>query len=338
MSILVTGGAGYIGTHTAIELLNAGHDVVIADNFYNSSPKALEKVKEISGKDFRFYQCDVTKKEDIEKVFSENPQIDCVIHFAAYKAVGESVEKPLDYYQNNLGSALSVLQSMKKHGVKNFVFSSSATVYGDPVCMPVTEDFPLSATNPYGWTKLMQEQILQDLCKVDKDMNVAILRYFNPVGAHPSGLIGEDPNGIPNNLLPYISQVAIGKLPYLRVFGDDYSTQDGTGVRDYIHVVDLALGHVAAVKKLCTNPGVLVYNLGTGKGNSVLEVLHAFEKASGKKLEYKVSPRRAGDIAENWSDTRKAEKELAWKARFNIDDMCRDAWNWQSKNPNGFKD
>lgn len=338
MSILVTGGAGYIGTHTVIELLEAGHKVVVADNFYNSSLKALDRVREISGKDFTFYQCDVTVKEEIEKVFCENADIDCVIHFAAYKAVGESVEKPLDYYQNNLGSALSVLQAMKKFGVKSFVFSSSATVYGDPIAMPVTEEFALSATNPYGWTKLMQEQMLADICKADGDMNVAILRYFNPVGAHKSGLIGEDPNGIPNNLMPYIAQVAIGKLPYLRVFGDDYATQDGTGVRDYIHVVDLAKGHVAAVKKLYTKPGLVVYNLGTGKGNSVLEMLKAFEKASGKTLEYKVFPRRAGDIAENWADTKKAQTELSWSATFDIDDMCTDSWNWQSNNPNGFKE
>ncbi|MEG0090519.1 MAG: UDP-glucose 4-epimerase GalE [Oscillospiraceae bacterium] len=338
MSILVTGGAGYIGTHTVLELLAAGMEVVIADNFYNSSPKALDRVREISGKDFRFYQCDVTRKDSVDNIFFENPDIDCVIHFAAYKAVGESVAKPLDYYQNNLGSALAVLQGMKKFGVKNFVFSSSATVYGDPTSMPVTEDFPLSATNPYGWTKLMQEQILRDFSAADKDMNVAILRYFNPVGAHPSGLIGEDPNGIPNNLTPYISQVAIGKLPYLRVFGDDYNTPDGTGVRDYIHVVDLALGHVAAVKKLYTKPGLVVYNLGTGKGNSVLEMLSAFEKACGKKLEYKVFDRRPGDIAENWADPKKAKEELGWTATLTIEDMCRDSWNWQSKNPNGFKD
>lgn len=337
MSILVTGGAGYIGSHTVVELLAAGYDVVVADNFYNSCPQAVERVKEISGKDFRFIECDVADQNAVKNLFDQNSDIDCVIHFAGYKAVGESVEKPIEYYQNNIGSALTVLKEMKNHGVKNFVFSSSATVYGDPASMPIREDFPLSATNPYGWTKLMQEQMLKDIAFSDKDMNIAILRYFNPVGAHKSGLIGEDPNGIPNNLTPYISQVAIGRLPYLRVFGDDYSTPDGTGVRDYIHVVDLALGHVAAVKKLSEKPGLVIYNLGTGKGNSVLEVLHAYEKACGKTLDYKVMPRRPGDIAENWADTSKAEKELGWRARYDIDDMCRDAWNWQSKNPNGFK-
>ena len=339
MSILVTGGAGYIGSHTVIELSKAGFEVVIADNFYNSSPEVLKRLKTITGKDFKFFNCDVCDKNAVEELFVQNPDVEAVIHFAAYKAVGESVEKPLDYYENNIGGAVCVLQAMQRHGVKNFVFSSSATVYGDPVSVPSFEDFPSgSATNPYGWTKVMQEQILRDLCYANKDFNVAILRYFNPIGAHESGLIGEDPNGIPNNLLPYVAQTAIGKHPYIRVYGDDYNTPDGTGVRDYIHVVDLALGHVAAVKKLFTNPGVVTYNLGTGRGFSVLEIIHAYEKACGKKLEYKILPRRAGDIASNYAGTDKALKELGWQAKYTIEDMCRDSWNWQSKNPNGYKE
>ena len=338
MSILVTGGAGYIGTHTMAELLNAGFDVVAVDNFSNSSSKSLERVRELTGKDFKFYELDITISENVDKVLSENPSIDSVIHFAAYKAVVESVEKPLDYYENNIGGSLTVLQSMKKHGVKNFVFSSSATVYGDPATVPAKEHFPLTATNPYAWTKLMQEQILADTQASDKEMNIAILRYFNPVGAHKSGLLGEDPNGIPNNLMPYIAQVAIGKLPFLNVFGDDYETPDGTGVRDYLHVVDLALGHVAAVRKLLTKPGLVIYNLGTGAGYSVLDMLKSFEKACEKKLEYKISPRRDGDIGANWADTSKAKLELNWQAEYSIVDMCEDTWNWQSKNPNGYKE
>ncbi|MEG1782040.1 MAG: UDP-glucose 4-epimerase GalE [Oscillospiraceae bacterium] len=339
MSILVTGGAGYIGSHTVVELSKAGYDVVIADNFYNSSPEVLRRLKIITGKDFPFFLCDVCDKSAVEKVFVQNPDITAVIHFAAYKAVGESVEKPLDYYENNIGGALNVLQAMKKYGVKNFVFSSSATVYGDPVSVPSYEDFPaVSATSPYGWTKVMQEQILRDACYADKDFNVAILRYFNPIGAHESGLIGEDPNGIPNNLLPYVAQTAIGKHPFIRVYGDDYETPDGTGVRDYIHVVDLALGHVAAVKKLFTNPGVVTYNLGTGRGYSVLEIIHAYEKACKKNLKYEILPRRAGDIASNYAATDKAFNELGWKAKYTIEDMCRDSWNWQSKNPSGYKE
>ena len=276
MAILVTGGAGYIGSHTVVELLAGGYDVIIADNFYNSSPKVLDRLKTITGVDVPFVECDVCDKVQVEELFASHPEIDAVIHFAAYKAVGESVEKPLDYYENNIGGAMTILQAMKRHNVKNFVFSSSATVYGDPETVPCTEESPANgATNPYGWTKVMQEQILRDLCHSDKDMNVAILRYFNPIGAHPSGLIGEDPNGIPNNLLPYIAQAAIGKYPSVRVFGTDYPTPDGTGVRDYIHVVDLAKGHVAAVKKLFTKSGLVTYNLGTGNGYSVLQVIKA---------------------------------------------------------------
>ena len=339
MAILVTGGAGYIGSHTVVELLAGGYDVIIADNFYNSSPKVLDRLKTITGVDVPFVECDVCDKVQVEELFASHPEIDAVIHFAAYKAVGESVEKPLDYYENNIGGAMTILQAMKRHNVKNFVFSSSATVYGDPETVPCTEESPAnSATNPYGWTKVMQEQILRDLCHSDKDMNVAILRYFNPIGAHPSGLIGEDPNGIPNNLLPYIAQAAIGKYPSVRVFGTDYPTPDGTGVRDYIHVVDLAKGHVAAVKKLFTKSGLVTYNLGTGNGYSVLQVIKAYEKAIGRELEKNYLPRRAGDIAENYADPRKAKEELGWEAEYTIDDMCAHSWNWQSNNPNGYKE
>ena len=339
MAILVTGGAGYIGSHTVVELLAGGYDVIIADNFYNSSPKVLDRLKTITGVDVPFVECDVCDKVQVEELFASHPEIDAVIHFAAYKAVGESVEKPLDYYENNIGGAMTILQAMKRHNVKNFVFSSSATVYGDPETVPCTEESPANgATNPYGWTKVMQEQILRDLCHSDKDMNVAILRYFNPIGAHPSGLIGEDPNGIPNNLLPYIAQAAIGKYPSVRVFGTDYPTPDGTGVRDYIHVVDLAKGLVAAVKKLFTKSGLVTYNLGTGNGYSVLQVIKAYEKAIGRELEKNYLPRRAGDIAENYADPRKAKEELGWEAEYTIDDMCAHSWNWQSNNPNGYKE
>lgn len=339
MAILVTGGAGYIGSHTVVELVSAGYEVVIADNFYNSSPKVLDRLKTITGKDIPFFECNVCNKAQVEQLFTAYPEIDAVIHFAAYKAVGESVEKPLDYYENNIGGAMTVLQAMKRHGVKNFVFSSSATVYGDPETVPCDENAPANgATNPYGWTKVMQEQILRDLCYSDRNMNVAILRYFNPIGAHPSGLIGEDPNGIPNNLLPYIAQAAIGKYPSVRVFGTDYPTPDGTGIRDYIHVVDLAKGHVAAVKKLFTKCGLVTYNLGTGKGYSVLQVIEAFEKAIGRKLERNILPRRAGDIAENYANPAKAKEELDWQAEYTIEDMCAHSWNWQSKNPNGYKE
>ena len=338
MAILVSGGAGYIGSHTCVELLAAGYDIVVADNFYNSCPKAVERVKQISGKDFRFYEADMTKAEDVEKVFAENPDIDSVIHFAAYKAVGESVAKPLEYYTDNLTSTLVVLAAMRKHGVHNFVFSSSATVYGDPASVPINESFPVGgATNPYGATKVMNEQILTDCCKADPELNVALLRYFNPIGAHKSGLIGEDPNGIPNNLMPYIAKVAVGKLEKVHVFGNDYPTPDGTGVRDYIHVVDLARGHVCAIRKLETNCGLFICNLGTGKGYSVLDVIHAFSKACGKEIPYVIDPRRPGDIAECYADPTKAKKELGWVAEYGIDEMCADSWNWQKKNPDGYK-
>ena len=339
MSILVTGGAGYIGSHTVVKLVENGYDVIITDNFYNSSPKVLDRLKTITNKDIPFIERDVCDRDRVEEIFASNPDIDRVIHFAAYKAVGESVEKPLEYYSNNLGGAMTVLKAMKKHGVKNFVFSSSATVYGDPVKLPSDEDCPAgSATNPYGWTKVMNEQILTDMAKADPDMNIAILRYFNPIGAHPSGLIGEDPDGIPNNLVPYVARAALGIYPSVRVYGTDYPTPDGTGVRDYIHVMDLASGHVAAVKKLYSGCGLVIYNLGTGKGYSVLEVVKAFEKACKKKLELNILPRRPGDIATNYADPGKAERELGWKAVYNLDDMCAHAWNWQLNNPKGFKE
>ena len=338
MAILVSGGAGYIGSHTCVELLAAGYDIVVADNFYNSCPKAVERVKQISGKDFRFYEADMTKAEDVEKVFAENPDIDSVIHFAAYKAVGESVAKPLEYYTDNLTSTLVLLAAMRKHGVHNFVFSSSATVYGDPASVPINESFPVGgATNPYGATKVMNEQILTDCCKADPELNVALLRYFNPIGAHKSGLIGEDPNGIPNNLMPYIAKVAVGKLEKVHVFGNDYPTPDGTGVRDYIHVVDLARGHVCAIRKLETGCGLFICNLGTGKGYSVLDVIHAFSKACGKEIPYVIDPRRPGDIAECYADPTKAKNELGWVAEYGIEEMCADSWNWQKKNPDGYK-
>ena len=337
MAILVSGGAGYIGSHTCVELLAAGYDIVVADNFYNSCPKAVERVKQISGKDFRFYEADMTKAEDVEKVFAENPDIDSVIHFAAYKAVGESVAKPLEYYTDNLTSTLVVLAAMRKHGVHNFVFSSSATVYGDPASVPINESFPVGgATNPYGATKVMNEQILTDCCKADPELNVALLRYFNPIGAHKSGLIGEDPNGIPNNLVPYIAKVAVGKLEKVHVFGNDYPTPDGTGVRDYIHVVDLARGHVCAIRKLETGCGLFICNLGTGKGYSVLDVIHAFSKACGKEIPYVIDPRRPGDIAECYADPTKAKNELGWVAEYGIEEMCADSWNWQKNNPDGY--
>ncbi len=340
MSILVSGGAGYIGSHTCVELLAAGYDIVVADNYYNSCPEALRRVREISGKDFRFVEADMANPADVEKVFSENPDIEAVIHFAAYKAVGESVAKPLEYYTNNLTSTLVVLDAMRRHGVHNFVFSSSATVYGDPATVPITEDFPVGGdrtTNPYGTSKAMNEQILTDCCKADPELNVALLRYFNPIGAHKSGKIGEDPNGIPNNLVPYIAKVAVGKLEKVHVFGNDYPTPDGTGVRDYIHVVDLARGHVAAIKKLATKPGLFICNLGTGHGYSVLDVIKAYSKACGKELPYVIDPRRPGDIAECYADPAKAKNELGWEAEYGIDDMCADSWKWQSQNPDGYK-
>ncbi len=337
MAILVSGGAGYIGSHTCVELLNAGFDIVVADNYYNSCPAALERVKQITGKDFRFYEADMTKREDVEQIFRECGDITAVIQFAAYKAVGESTKKPIEYYSNNLGCTLNILDVMRNYNCKNFLFSSSATVYGDPATVPITEDFPVGGTtNPYGTTKAFTERILMDCCAADPQLNVALLRYFNPIGAHPSGLIGEDPNGIPNNLVPYIAKVAVGKLEKLHVFGDDYPTPDGTGVRDYIHVVDLACGHVKALQKLMEAPGLVVYNLGTGNGYSVLQVLHAFEKACGKQLPYVIDPRRPGDIAACWADPKKAREELGWQAQYGIEQMCLDTWNWQSKNPDGY--
>ena len=336
MKVLVNGGAGYIGSHTVVELLDKGNEVVVVDNFSNSKPIVLDRIRKITGKDFKFYEIDTTNEKSLEVVFKEN-NIDSVIHFASYKAVGESVEKPLNYYTNNLVSALSVLNLMKKYNVKNFVFSSSATVYGNPHTCPITEDFPLSTTNPYGSTKLMIEDILRDISKADSTFNIAILRYFNPVGAHSSGIIGEDPNGIPNNLMPYITKVAVGKLKELSVFGNDYDTHDGTGVRDYIHVVDLAKGHIKALDKLSTNCGLVTYNLGTGKGYSVLDVINAFSKASGESIAYKFTDKRAGDVSMCYADPTKANNELGWKAEFDIDRMCEDSLRWQYNNPNGYE-
>lgn len=336
MVILVTGGTGYIGSHTCVELLNAGYEVVVMDNLCNSSEEALEAVEEITGKKLKFYETDMLDKDGLEEIFQKE-SIDAVIHFAGLKAVGESVEKPLEYYYNNLSGTLTLCDAMRRHGVKDMVFSSSATVYGDPAFVPITEECPKGQiTNPYGQTKGMLEQILTDIHVSDPQWNVVLLRYFNPIGAHPSGKIGEDPKGIPNNLLPYIAQVAVGKLEKLGVFGDDYDTPDGTGVRDYIHVTDLALGHVKAIEKLKDKEGVSVYNLGTGKGYSVLEVLHAFEKACKKTLPYEIKPRRAGDIAVCYADASKAQRELGWSAARGIEEMCADSWRWQSNNPNGF--
>ena len=338
MSILVSGGAGYIGSHTCVELLNAGYDIVVADNYYNSCPEALARVKKIAGKDFRFVEADMTDKAAVEKIFAENEDIDCVIQFAAYKAVGESVSKPIEYYSNNLACTLNILDVMRRHNCHNIIFSSSATVYGDPASVPIREDFPVGGTtNPYGTTKVFTERILTDCCKADPELNVALLRYFNPIGAHPSGLIGEDPNGIPNNLVPYIAKVAVGKLEKVHVFGNDYPTPDGTGVRDYIHVVDLARGHVAAIKKLEQKPGLFICNLGTGHGYSVLDVINAFSKACGKEIPYVIDPRRPGDIAECWCDPSKAKRELGWEAQYGIEEMCAHSWNWQSHNPDGYK-
>lgn len=338
MSILVSGGAGYIGSHTCIELMKAGYEILVADNLYNSCEEALHRVEQISGKPVPFVNIDLCDKPAVDKLFADHPEIDAVIHFAAYKAVGESVAKPLEYYSNNLISALNVLGAMKKYGVKNFVFSSSATVYGDPASVPIREDFPVGATtNPYGATKVMNENMLKDICKADPTMNVALLRYFNPIGAHESGLIGEDPNGIPNNLVPYIAKVAVGKLKEVHVFGNDYPTPDGTGVRDYIHVVDLARGHVAALKKLATNCGLFICNLGTGHGYSVLDVIKAYSKACGKELPYVIDPRRPGDISECYADPTKAREELGWEAEYGIDEMCASSYKWQSMNPNGYK-
>lgn len=338
MRILVTGGAGYIGSHTCVELLNEGHEVVVVDNLYNASEKALERVQKITGRSLTFYKADIRDKQAMNDIF-DREAIDAVIHFAGLKAVGESVVKPIEYYENNITGTLNLCDAMRNHGVKNIIFSSSATVYGDPAEIPITENCPKGTpTNPYGWTKWMLEQILTDLHTADPQWNVILLRYFNPIGAHKSGLIGEDPKGIPNNLLPYVAQVAIGKLPCLGVFGDDYETPDGTGVRDYIHVVDLAVGHVKALKKFNDTPDVRVYNLGTGNGYSVLQVVHAFEKACGHPINYEIKPRRAGDIDACYADSAKAKDELDWQAQYNIDDMCADSWHWQTNNPNGYNE
>lgn len=335
MNILVTGGAGFIGSHTVVELLNDGKNVIVVDNLSNSKKEALDRIEDITGKTITFYKTDLLDKNGLDEIFSKH-EIDSVVHFAGFKAVGESVAKPLSYYHNNITGTIYLCEIMRKHGVKDIVFSSSSTVYGDPEEVPVKEDFPLSATNPYGRTKLFIEEILRDLHVADEGWNVALLRYFNPVGAHPSGRIGEDPNDIPNNLMPYITQVAVGKLEKLSVFGDDYPTEDGTGVRDYIHVVDLARGHLKALKKLLDNPGVVTYNLGTGTGYSVLDVVKAFEKASGREIPYQITDRRPGDIAINYADPSKAEKELGWKAQHDLVDMCKDSWRWQEQNPDGY--
>jgi len=338
MSILVTGGAGYIGSHTCVELVQAGYDIIVADNLCNSSEEAIRRVEKIVGKKIPFVKAELCDAAQVEALFARNPGIDAVIHFAGLKAVGESVSKPLEYYSNNLVSTLYLLQSMGRHGVKNFVFSSSATVYGDPASVPIREDFPTGGTtNPYGTSKLFQERILSDCCAADPSLNVVLLRYFNPIGAHESGLIGEDPNGIPNNLVPYIAKVAVGQLEKVHVYGNDYPTPDGTGVRDYIHVVDLAKGHVAALKKLDTRCGLFICNLGTGKGYSVLDVLHAYEKACGHELPYVIDPRRPGDIAQCYADPAKARDGLGWEAQLGIEEMCASSWKWQSMNPNGYK-
>ena len=336
MNVLVTGAARYIGSHTCVQLLNAGYDIVALDNLDNSCEESLNRVKKITGKRFDFYEVDLLDYEATDKVFDEN-KFDAVIHFAGLKAVGESCRIPLRYYHNNITGTLNLLDIMNKHNCKKIVFSSSATVYGDPHTVPIKEDFPLSCTNPYGQTKLDIEYILKDLSKSDPEWGVVLLRYFNPVGAHESGLIGEDPSGIPNNLMPYISQVAVGKLECLSVFGNDYDTKDGTGVRDYIHVVDLADGHLKALEKIKNTDGVLIYNLGTGTGYSVLEMVKAFSKACGKDVKYKIADRRPGDIASCYADPSKAREELGFVATHNLDDMCRDTWNWQQKNPNGYK-
>lgn len=335
MNVLVTGGAGYIGSHTMVELLNAGHDVVCIDNFMNSKMEAVFRVEKITGKKVKFYQGDIRDREILDKIFTEN-KIHSVINFAGLKAVGESCAKPLEYYENNIEGLLQLVFAMRDHDVKNLVFSSSATVYGKPKSVPIKEDFPLSTSNPYGSTKLFIEYILKDLFASDNSFNIAILRYFNPIGAHESGLIGEDPKGIPNNLFPYITQVAVGKRAELGVFGNDYNTHDGTGVRDYVHVVDLAKGHVLAVNKLVENPGLIIVNLGTGKGYSVLDMVKAFEEANGVKIPYSIKPRRPGDIDECYADTSLANEVLGFKAEKTLFDMCKDGYNWQIKNPNGY--
>lgn len=337
MNVLLAGGAGYIGTHTCVELINAGHDVVIADNYSNSCPMAVQRVEEITGRKIPLYEADVCDSAEVDKIFSEN-KIDAVIHFAGLKAVGESCAKPVEYYRNNIDSTLTLLEAMKKHKVNNFIFSSSATVYGTPKVVPLVETMPTgSPTNPYGWTKLMMEQILSDTAKANPEMSIVLLRYFNPIGAHESGRIGEDPNGIPNNLMPYITQVAAGRLARLGVFGNDYPTHDGTGVRDYIHVVDLAKGHVKALEYSADHKGTEIFNLGTGTGYSVLDIVNAFIKVNNIDIPYDIKPRRPGDIAECYADASKAENVLGWKAEKNLEDMCRDSWNWQSQNVNGYK-
>ena len=338
MKILVTGGAGYIGSHTCVELLNNGYEVVVMDNLYNASEKAVERVQQITGKTLKFYNADMLDQPAMDQIFeAEKP--DAVIHFAGYKAVGESVVKPIEYYHNNMTGTLLLCDTMRKHGCKNIIFSSSATVYGDPLQIPISEECPKqNPTNPYGQTKTMLEQVLMDIHRADPEWNVTLLRYFNPIGAHKSGLIGEDPKGIPNNLLPYVAQVAIGKLKCVGVFGNDYDTPDGTGVRDYIHVVDLARGHVKALEKFKENKGVLIYNLGTGHGYSVLQVIAAFSKACGKEIPYEIKPRRAGDIATCYCTPAKAKAELGWEAEYGIEEMCADSWRWQSQNPNGYND
>ena len=337
MNVLLAGGAGYIGSHTCVELIKAGHSVVIADNFSNSCPEAVKRVEELTNTKIPLYEADVCDKDAAEKIFAEN-ELDAVIHFAGLKAVGESVEKPTLYYRNNIDSTLTLLEAMIKHKVNNFIFSSSATVYGTPKTVPLVETMPTgSPTNPYGWTKLMMEQILSDTARANPDFSVVLLRYFNPIGAHESGRIGEDPNGIPNNLMPYITQVAAGRLEQLGIFGDDYPTHDGTGVRDYIHVVDLAKGHVKALDYSGAHKGCEVFNLGTGTGYSVLDIVKAFEKVNGIEIPYVIKPRRAGDIAECFANAEKAEKVLGWKAEKNLEDMCYDSWNWQSHNVNGYR-
>ncbi len=337
MKILVTGGAGFIGSHTCVELLEAGHQVAVVDNLCNSSEESLRRVERITGRHVPLHQADIRDRAALDAVFRAEGPLDAVIHFAALKAVGESSKIPLDYYDNNITGTIVLCQAMAAAGCTNMVFSSSATVYGDPHAVPIREDFPTpGATNPYGWTKLMMEQIFRDLQAAYPVWNVILLRYFNPIGAHPSGLIGEDPAGIPNNLLPYVAQVAIGRRASLAVYGNDYPTRDGTGIRDYIHVVDLAVGHLKAIEKLAARPGLAVYNLGTGRGTSVLEVVAAFEKASGRPVAYTLQPRRPGDIAACWADPSKAERELGWKATRDLDAMCADAWRWQSQNPEGF--